>query len=179
VGFPAQGVTVEIVDDNDEVVEPGIIGEIRVRKSTMAKGYLAERVQAFNFDDGWFYPRDLISWNKDEPLIFHGRADDVMIIDGINVYASAIEDILETHPDVAEAVAYPINSRVHGQIPVAAVILKDSVRLTDTAPLMDLCRGTLGIRAPRQIFVVHEIPRNAAGKPLRYELAASKGCVDQ
>ena len=48
-----------------------------------------------------------------------------MILNSINIYPSAIEDILERQPDVKEAVAYPIKSRIHGEIPVAAVVLKD------------------------------------------------------
>ena len=170
VGFPAAGVTVEVINPNGELVEPGEIGQIRVRKAGMASGYVAETA-ALNYEDGWFYPRDLVSLKRDEPLVFHGRADDVMILNGINVFPSAIEDTLESHPDVKEAVAYAIKSRVHGEIPVAAVVLKPNAQDPRGAQLLDLCRQVLGIRAPRQIFVVDRIPRNAAGKPLRRELA--------
>ena len=96
-----------------------------------------------------------------------------MILNGINVFPTAIEDILESHPDVKEAVAYPIRSRIHGEIPVAAVVLKEGAKDRSVSHLLDLCRQVLGIRAPRQIFVVDQIPRNTAGKPLRRELAAS------
>ena len=170
VGFPAAGVTVEVINPNGELVGPGEIGQIRVRKAGMASGYVAEAA-ALNYEDGWFYPRDLVSLKRDEPLVFHGRADDVMILNGINVFPSAIEDTLESHPDVKEAVAYAIKSRVHGEIPVAAVVLKPNAQDPRGAQLLNLCRQVLGIRAPRQIFVVDRIPRNAAGKPLRRELA--------
>jgi long-chain acyl-CoA synthetase len=125
------------------------------------------------FRDGWFYPRDLLSSTKDGPLIFHGRVDDMMILNGINIFPTAIEDALESHPDVLEVVAYPIKSRIHGEIPVAAVVLKECAEKRDVSHLIDHCRQILGIRAPRQIFVVDRIPRNSAGKPLRRELAAS------
>jgi acyl-coenzyme A synthetase/AMP-(fatty) acid ligase len=75
--------------------------------------------------------------------------------------------------DVEEAVAYPIKSRIHGEIPVAAVVLKKTAEARNAAHLLGHCRQILGIRAPRQIFVVDRIPRNAAGKPLRRELSAS------
>ena len=105
VGFPEINVTVEIVRPDDELAVPGEIGQIRVRKSGMAGEYITEAHGCSNFEKGWFYPRDLISKREGEPLIFHGRADDVMILNGINVYPSAIEDTLESHPDVKEAVA--------------------------------------------------------------------------
>jgi len=173
VGFPAAGVSVEIVGPDGEIVDSGEVGQIRIRKAGMAQGYIAEPASPSNFQDGWFYPRDLVSQSDGEPLIFHGRADDVIILNGINIFPSAIEDTLESHPDVQEAVAYPIKSRVHGEIPVAAVILKDGAKHRGVSPLVDLCRQTLGIRAPRQIIVVDQIPRNAAGKPLRRAFAAS------
>jgi acyl-coenzyme A synthetase/AMP-(fatty) acid ligase len=168
VGFPADGVTVEILDANGERVAPGEIGEIRVRKPGFFQGYMGETSE--NFADGWFYPRDLVSMRQGEPLIFHGRADDVMILNGINIYPTAIEDVLEAQPGVVEAVAYPVKSRIHGEIPVAAVVLKEDARC-NPAELLDRCRAALGVRAPRQIFVVESLPRNASGKVLRRVLA--------
>ena len=106
-----------------------------------------------------------------EPLIFHGRADDVMILNGVNIFPSAIEDSLESHPDAKEALAYAITFRVHGEIPAAAVFLKDTATERDAAHLLDHYRQTLGIRAPRQIVVVDVISRNSRGKPLRRELS--------
>lgn len=173
VGFPATGVTVEIVGPSGEQVAPGEVGQIRVRKPGVPQDYLAEPGLHSNFQDGWFYPRDLVSHRQGEPLIFYGRADDVMILNGINIFPSAIEDTLESHPDVEEAVAYAIKSRIHGEIPVAAVVLTAAAKSRGAAPLLSLCRQALGIRAPRQIIVVDRIPRNAAGKPLRRELASS------
>jgi acyl-CoA synthetase (AMP-forming)/AMP-acid ligase II len=163
----------EIVGPDGEQVGPGEIGQIRVRKDGVPNGYVAEPGTTSNFHEGWFYPRDLVSLRPGEPLIFHGRADDVMILNGINIFPSAIEDTLESHPDVKEAVAYAIKSRVHGEIPVAAVVLNDVSERRDVAYLLNHCRQTLGIRAPRQIVVVERIPRNPAGKPLRRELSAS------
>ncbi len=173
VGFPADGLTLEIIGPGGEQVAPGEIGQIRVRKGGLPQGYIAAPGTYSNFQEGWFYPRDLVSLVPGEPLIFHGRADDVMILNGINIFPSAIEDTLASHPAVKEAVAYPVKSRIHGEIPVAAVVLNDTVEAGLATDLLSYCRQALGIRAPRQIVVVDRIPRNAAGKPLRRELSAS------
>jgi long-chain acyl-CoA synthetase len=175
VGFPAAGVTVDIVATSGESVGTGEIGQIRVRKPTMAGGYIAEPGASSSFHDGWFYPRDLVSRATYGPLIFHGRADDVMILNGINIFPSAIEDTLESHPDVREAVAFAVKSRIHGEIPVAAVVLSAQAQNREIAHLLDHCRQMLGVRGPRQILVVESIPRNPAGKPLRRELAQASG----
>ena len=167
VGMPLPSVRVEIVGANDEPVAAGAVGQIRVRKEGIGE-YIGERGNRGNFREGWFYPGDLMSRPDDRgPLIFHGRADDVIILNGINVFPSAIEDVLTRHPLISDALAYAVSSRIHGQIPVAAVTLKEGAQRPSVAELLDLCRKALGIRAPRQIFIVEGIPRNAAGKPIK------------
>lgn len=173
IGFPEQGVTVEIVGSGDEIVPPGEVGHIRIRKDTMASRYIAEPGTDSKFNDGWFVPGDLVSRELDGPLIFHGRADDVMILNGINIFPSAIEDVLESLPNIREAVAFPLKSRIHGEIPAAAIVLSERAEDEDISDILRYCQQLLGVRAPRQIRVVGSIPRNAFGKPLRKELAAS------
>ena len=173
VGFTAFDVSVELVDESGRPVPPGEIGELRLRKpGILIEGYLDEAGASAKFRDGWFYPGDLLSQKAGEPLIFHGRADDVMLLHSINIFPAAIEDALIAHPDVSEAVAFAVKSRLHGEIPAAAVVLSDAAENRDVKPLLDHCRRILGIRAPRQIVIVDAIPRNAAGKPLRHTLAA-------
>jgi acyl-coenzyme A synthetase/AMP-(fatty) acid ligase len=173
IGFPEPGVEVEIVGPENAAVPPGEVGRIRVRKETMASSYIHEPGAGSKFNGGWFVPGDLVSREPDGPLIFHGRADDVMILNGINVFPSAIEDVLESLPSVREAVAFPLKSRIHGEIPAAAVVLSEKAEDADISRMLDHCRQMLGLRAPRQIRVVDSIPRNAFGKPLRKELAAA------
>ena len=136
----------------------------------MARGYVSEPGTVLHHQDGWFYPGDLISQQEGGPLVFHGRADDVMILNGINIFPSAIEDTLESHPDVREAIAYAVKSRIHGDIPVAAVVMQGQGR-AGPVELLNYCRQSLGVRAPRQIRIVEAIPRNTGGKPLRRQMA--------
>jgi acyl-CoA synthetase (AMP-forming)/AMP-acid ligase II len=173
VGFPLAGVSVEIVDENDAAIAPGEIGRIRVRKANMVSGYASDSSPSPRFRDGWFYPGDLFSQDEDAPLIFHGREADVMVLNGLKIFASLIEDTLASHPDVKEAVAYPIKSRVHGEIPAAAVVLSASAQCRDPARLLDYCRQSLGVRGPRRIVILDSIPRTQAGKPLRRSLSES------
>jgi long-chain acyl-CoA synthetase len=173
VGFPLPGVSVEIVDENDAAIAPGDIGRIRVRKASMVGGYASDPDPSPRFRGGWFYPGDLFSQDKGCPLIFHGREADVMVLNGLKIFTSLIEDTLAGHPDVKEAVAYPIKSRVHGDIPAAAVVLSDNAQNRDPARLLDYCRQSLGVRGPRHIVLVDSIPRTQAGKPLRRTLSES------
>jgi len=173
VGFPLKGVSVEIVDENGAAIAPGEIGRIRVRKPNMVRGYASDSDPSPRFRDGWFYPGDLFSQSKGCPLIFHGREADVMVLSGLKIFASLIEDTLASHPDVREAVAYPIKSRIHGDIPAAAVVLSANAGSHDPRQLLDYCRQSLGVRGPRKIVVLDNIPRTQAGKPLRRTLSES------
>jgi len=125
---------------------------------------------ALHFKDGWFYPRDMGSLTPSGALRLHGRADDVMNLNGIKIFPAEIERVLEEHPAVRAAAAFAKRSGAHGDIPVAAVELHASGSV-EAEELMASARALLGVRAPRKIFVLDTLPRNAAGKVLKRRLA--------
>ena len=116
---------------------------------------------AKHFRDGWFVPGDLASFDADGRLYLHGRKDDMMIMNGINIFPAEIERTLEAHPAVEAAAAFPIPSTVHGQIPAAACTASE---------LVGYARTALGVRAPRRIEILAALPRNAQGKIVRREI---------
>lgn len=170
VGRPLPGVELQIVDDNDEAVAAGEAGHIRLRAPGMAAGYLDGAEQtAERFRGGWFRPGDMGVLRPDGHLVVKGRRDDMMILNGLNIFPAEIERVLERHPDVTVAAALPLDSRVHGQIPVAAVELRGGARATP-AELQAYAREHLALRAPRRIVVMAALPRNSQGKIVRREL---------
>lgn len=169
VGEPMNGVNWGIVDDDGRKIPVGNIGHFRVRTPGMIDGYVGDQELTRNhFRDGWFYPNDLMSVSEDGILRFHGRADDMMIIDGNNIYPREIEETIGQHPAVAEAAAFPMASASHQDVPAVAVILADKVNQRE---LKTFCRNRLGPRAPQFYFFVKDFPRSATGKVLREELA--------
>jgi acyl-coenzyme A synthetase/AMP-(fatty) acid ligase len=97
-------------------------------------------------------------------LIFHGRADDMMILDGINIFPREIELTLESHPRVREAVAFPVLHPVHKDLPAALVVLSGA---SSEAELISFCRERIGVRAPSRITILPEIPEQFRGKVMR------------
>jgi acyl-coenzyme A synthetase/AMP-(fatty) acid ligase len=171
VGRPLAGLELQIVDTNDRALPAGGIGRIRVRGAGLATGYLDQGEQtASRFRDGWFIPGDVGSLTDDGSLIVHGREDDMMILNGINIFPGEIERVLERHPAVRIAAALPLKSPVHGQIPVAAVELVDGAEVKP-AELQRFAREHLALRAPRRVLILKELPRNSQGKILRREIA--------
>lgn len=164
VGVPHEGVALELVDADGRPVPRGEPGEVRVRVPGMASGYLDdEHATAAKFRDGWFQPGDLASFAPDGALVVHGRADDVMNMNGVKIAPAEIERVLERHPAVKAVAVFPLASAVHGQIPVAAVELRDGASADERA-LQQFAREALGLRAPRRVAIVDALPATPQGK---------------
>ncbi|MCL4746994.1 MAG: long-chain fatty acid--CoA ligase [Burkholderiaceae bacterium] len=173
VGRPCAGVGLQVVDDDDAVLPPGRTGRVRLRAKGVFTGYLDEpEASARVLREGWYYPGDLGALTADGTLVFKGRTDDLMIFDGINVYPREIEAVLEQNPCVVEAAAFPVDSAMHNQVPVAAVEVSSPVV---EAELLAFCRERLGTHAPARIHVSEKLPRNTGGKVLKRELALRMG----
>jgi long-chain acyl-CoA synthetase len=170
VGAPLPGVALQIVDSEDRPLPAGEVGQIRLRAPGMATGYLDASSEAdARFRDGWFRPGDVGLLRSDGALIVKGRSDDMLILNGLNIFPVEIERVLERHPAVAVAAAMPLPSSVHGQIPVAAVELRPGASVTPTE-LQRYAREQLAMRSPRRILILAELPRNSQGKIVRRQI---------
>lgn len=170
VGKPIGDTFVQIVDENDEEKKIGEIGLIRVKNLGMIKGYLNDE-EATNkaFKNGWFYPGDLGKFTQDNQLIFCGRSDNMMIMNGNNIYPSQIENVVNSHFAVKDAVALPIKHPIHQDIPICAIVLKNE-NLVSKGELMSYCIEKLGFYSPQEIILLDSIPRNEQGKIIKKEL---------
>ncbi len=173
VGRPQSGFRLEVVDAHDAAVPAGQPGQVRIQGPAMIDGYLDdEPATARAFRNGWFYPGDLGRLTPDGQLIHLGRSDDMMIVNGINIYPAEIEQVLTAHPAVREAAAMPLKHAVHQDVPVCAVSLVEGARV-DAQALLSFARERLGAHALQQVVMLDRIPRNDRGKPDREALKAS------
>lgn len=169
VGRPVFGVEVQVVDDAHAPVLPGQIGRIRYRGPAVADGYHLDPVaSAESFKDGFFYPGDLGTFNDDGFLILKGRAKDMIIRGGINIYPQEVEALLMSHAAVQEAAVVGWPSREFNEEVAAFVTVNAAI---DPAELIALCRSHLApYKAPREVFVVDALPRNSLGKVVKADL---------
>jgi long-chain acyl-CoA synthetase len=173
VGVAVDGVEIAIVDGDLKPLARGERGLIAVRfpQAPMQVACLDPAGQwVSEIRAGYFLPGDIGYLSPSGNLIFECRADDMMIFDGINIYPREIESVLETHPAVVDAAAFPVPSVLHGTIPVAAVTLRSP--LSNDAELMNYCRARLGVRSPQHVAVLQTMPRNQFGKILKRELSS-------
>ena len=170
VGRPPAGVEIELVDRRGQALPPGTVGLVRIRTPALVDGYLGdEAASRASFQDGWFLPGDLGLLTREGQLVFYGRADHMLIMNGINIYPAEIEQLMAAHPAVADVAVVPVRHRVHQDIPVCALTLRAGATVSEQA-LLDHASSQLGARGPYRVLIVDAIPRNHEGKLLRTEL---------
>lgn len=127
VGMPLDGVEVHVIDRVTGAPLTGRPGLIRVRSDQMIDAYWNDPVNtARHFGNEGFLPGDIGLMSGSGELTWLGRADDMMIVNGINIHPAAITGCLLCHPAVTDAAAFPVRHRVHGDIPVCAVSVRES-----------------------------------------------------
>ena len=171
-GKPLFGTELRIEGPDGEVLMADGQGEIVVRGPTITPGYLNRpEATAATIRDGWLHTGDIGYVDAEGYLYVLDRRDDLIVSGGENVYPAEIEAVLQSHPDVLEAGVYGAPDERWGQVPVAAVVLRPGATVSPDA-LMAHCRERLAAyKAPALIELRNELPRNAAGKLLRRELA--------
>ena len=170
VGRALPGVELEIVDADGRNVPCGETGLVRARRPGLIDGYAGDQENTRqHFRDGWFYPGDLGALTADGQLIHRGRADGMMIVNGINLYPGEIESVLLSHPAVREAAVVALRTPSSQDVPFAAVTQAPEAAVPDQQ-LLAYAAERLGGRRPAAVITMEAIPRTELGKVMRPEL---------
>ena len=163
VGYPLPGVSLSVRDREDQPVKTGEIGEVWVKGPTVSPGYWRNaEATAHTFIEGWFRTGDVGELDAAGCLTLRGRATELIISGGFNIYPREIEEVLLEQPGVREAAVVSIPDRRRGEVPVAYVVTEPGV---DLDGLRDRCAASLAsFKTPRTIIRVDALPRNAMGK---------------
>ncbi|GHO70761.1 hypothetical protein KSC_096530 [Ktedonobacter sp. SOSP1-52] len=175
VGLPFPGQEARIVDTQTRQVLPaGEIGEIEVRGPHVFAGYWNRpdaTAEAFT-EDGWFKTGDLGWRSEDRYYTITGRARELIISGGYNIYPREVEDVLATHPGVAEVAVIGLPDTDMGE-QVVAVIVPRPNQPRDANDIIAYCRQRLAsYKKPRRVVFVDTLPRNALGKVQKHLLVA-------
>ena len=163
VGTPVAYADVRLVDGAGAAVLRGEPGEVHVRSPAMTPGYWGDAAQPFT-DDGWLRTGDVGRMDAEGYLTVGGRAVDLIIRGGVNIYPGEVERALLATGLLADAAVVGVPSAVAGQNVAAAVVAAPGQQV-DTGVLQRSVRDRLGAHAvPRPLRVYAELPRNAHGK---------------
>ena len=136
------------------------------------KGYYNNpRATAEVINDGWLHTGDIGRVDEDGRVFLSaGRKKDVIIVKGQNIYPGDVEEVLHSHPKVAEVAVVGISDKERGEIPKAVIRLKEGEVVTEQE-IKRFCRKHMAdYKVPRQLSFVDSLPRTAAGKINKEEL---------
>ena len=170
-GQPDIGVQVRIVDDKDNDVAPGEMGEIIVRsKHNMIEYWKKPEDTSNTIVDGWLHTGDMGYYDEKGYVYIVDRKNDKIITGGENVYPREVEEVLYQHPMVQEAAVIGIPDPYWVEKVHAIVCLKKK-NSTTAEELIALCKKNMAsYKAPKSVEFVESLPKNAAGKIMKREL---------
>jgi long-chain acyl-CoA synthetase len=172
VGKVLEGMSVRLVDDDGDDVLMGDAGEILVKGPNVFLGYLDDPTQtaAVLSDDGWLRTGDVAVTDEDGYLYLVDRAKDLIIVSGFNVYPIEVEDVIASHPAVAEVGVVGAPHAHTGETVKAWIVVRPGMAL-DAPTITAWCAERLArYKCPTQVRFVDALPRNVSGKLLRRAL---------
>jgi malonyl-CoA/methylmalonyl-CoA synthetase len=166
VGVPLPQVEVRIADDQGASLAAGTVGSVEVRGPNVFKGYWQqpEKTKADIRADGFFITGDVGVLATDGYLSLVGRAKDLIISGGLNVYPKEIEDAIDALEGVVESAVFAIPHPDFGEAVAAAVTLTSDSKQTPETIIAALRPILAGFKTPKRVYVVAELPRNAMSK---------------
>ncbi len=171
-GRAVPGYVAEVVDDQDQPVPDGTVGQLRVQGPTGCR-YLADPRQARYVRHGWNYTGDAYWRDADGHFHYHARTDDMIVSAGYNIASPEVEEALLAHPAVADCGVVGVPDEERGQIVKAFVVLRPGHAPGDelARALQDFVKQTVApYKYPRAIAFVDDLPRTPTGKVQRYLL---------
>ncbi len=178
VGYPLPGVAVRIRGDGGELAAPGTPGVLEVRGPNVFAGYwrMPEKTAQEFRPDGFFITGDIATQEPDGRVTLVGRAKDLIIAGGLNIYPKEVEEAIDALPGVDESAVIGVPHPDLGEGVVAVVVPSGGASVTEEAVRAALEGQLARFKLPRRVFVVDALPRNAMGKVqkavLRNEYAA-------
>lgn len=169
VGRAVHAVQVQVVDAEHKPLAAGQVGRLRYRSPGCATGfYLDDEASNEAFHEGWFYPGDLAQLDEQGFLTLAGRAKDMIIRSGVNIYPEEVETVLRSHPGVRDAAVIGLAHAQTGEELLACVVLSGTTSARD---LRLWCEQHLApYKVPRQYALLDALPLNSSGKVLKAAL---------
>src|SRR6478609_9739624 len=171
IGTPIEGVEMQVVDEDDNPVEQGEVGEIVIRGHNIMKGYW-NRPEATEeaMRGGWFHSGDMARVDEDGYYYIVDRKKDLIIRGGYNVYPREVEEVLYEHPKIREAAVVGIPHDEWGAETGAAVVVHDGEELPPEEVSEYVKERGAAYEYPRVVWFLDDLPKGPTGKILKREI---------
>lgn len=174
IGKALPGIDLRFVDESNQDVPAGEVGEICIRGENVMKGYYRqeEATRSAFLDDAhhWLRSGDLGHIDPEGYVFISDRKKDLIIVKGLNVYPKEVEDVLQSHESVLEAAVIGLQDETGDELIRAFVTLKEGATV-EKQELLKLCRSRLApYKCPKDLEIRKELPKNTLGKILKRTL---------
>jgi long-chain acyl-CoA synthetase len=170
-GTPYPFTDIKIVDDNDNPVPTGEIGELIARAPQIMKEYWKlpqETAEALK--GGYLHTGDLAKLDENGYVSIVDRKKDLIITGGFNIYPAEVENYMNVHPKVGQSAMFSVQDEAKGEIGCAAIVLKEGMSATEEE-IISYCRSQMATyKCPRKVIFLESLPVNAMNKILRRKL---------
>jgi len=171
IGTPIEGVEMKVVDENDEEVAQGEVGEIVIRGHNIMKGYWQRpEATAEAMRGGWFHSGDMARTDEDGYFYIVDRKKDLIIRGGYNVYPREVEEVLFEHPKIREAAVVGVPHDEWGEEIGAAVVLHEGEELGSEEVSAYVKERIAAYKYPRVVWFLEDLPKGPTGKILKREI---------
>jgi malonyl-CoA/methylmalonyl-CoA synthetase len=166
VGPALPGVSLRVVDANDDEVAAGEIAHLQVKGPNVFSGYwrMREKTAEEFTVDGYFRTGDQAIIDADGYVTIVGRARDLVITGGLNVYPREVETLLDSLPDVQESAVIGAPHPDFGEGVIAVIVADPDAEITGTLLIDQIRPRMAAYKLPKKVFTVQELPRNSMGK---------------
>jgi long-chain acyl-CoA synthetase len=171
IGTPLEGVEMQVVDEDDNPVAQGEVGEIVIRGHNIMKGYWQRPdATADAMRGGWFHSGDMARTDEDGYFYIVDRKKDLIIRGGYNVYPREVEEVLYEHPKIREAAVVGVPHDEWGEEIGAAVVLHEGEKLPAEEIGAYVKERIAAYKYPRVVWFLDDLPKGPTGKILKREI---------
>jgi long-chain acyl-CoA synthetase len=171
IGTPIEGVEMRVVDESDNPVAQGEVGEVVIRGHNIMKGYWQRPdATAEAMRGGWFHSGDMARTDEEGYFYIVDRKKDMIIRGGYNVYPREVEEVLYEHPKIREAAVVGVPHDKWGEEIGAAVVLHEGEELPPEEVSAYVKERIAAYKYPRLVWFLDELPKGPTGKILKREI---------
>lgn len=163
LGWPLPGVEVRLVGPDGQEAEAGVLW-IRTPANMIRYLNLPHKTREALTPDGWYKSGDLFRRDANGAYYCEGRADDMFICGGENIFPGEVEQMLERHPEILQACVVPVADEIKGQKPVAFVILRPGSPLSEQQVREFALANAPAYQHPRRVFFLDQLPLAGTNK---------------
>jgi long-chain acyl-CoA synthetase len=165
MGKPCPYYDIKVLGEDGRELEPDQTGEMVIKGPGVCTGYYGNPEETRrHMQDGWFFTGDLVKTDAEGNFYFVGRKTGMMKVAGLKVFPTEIEEVLNSHPKIAEVAVTKAQDRLHGEVPKAVIVLENNARMSKN-DIRKHCEARMSkCKVPRIIEIRTELPKTPGGK---------------